>query len=297
MSRQTGPAPMRNEERLQKVLSAAGVASRRKAEEMIVQGRVQVNGATITALGAKADPQRDHIRVDGKLLHAAEAHRYFLLNKPKGHVTTTHDPQGRPTVMEFFPHVRERICPVGRLDYHSEGLLLLTNDGALAQALTHASSHVPKTYLVKVSGVPSEAAIERLRKGVSIPLEGQGRSAARARTAPAKVRLFRAGENPWYEVTLIEGRNRQLRKMFAQVGHPVEKVRRIGYGPLVLDVAPGETRELTPQEVRALQQAAVRRDATTRPAPPAGGNKQQRPTTSKARHRPDSPDRPDSPGR
>ncbi|MGC9291729.1 MAG: pseudouridine synthase [Acidobacteriaceae bacterium] len=247
----------RNEQRLQKILAAAGIASRRKAEELITQGRVQVNKTTITTLGAKADPQRDHIRVDGKLLHAAEEHRYYMLNKPKGHVTTTHDPQGRPTIMAFFPRAKARLYPVGRLDYHSEGLLLVTNDGALAQTLTRASSHVPKTYLVKVSGVPSETALDRLRRGVSIPLGRPGFSEGRVKTLPAKVRLFRQGDNPWYEVTLTEGRNRQLRKMFEQIGHHVEKIRRVGYGPLLLDVAPGETRELTPQEVRALQQAAT----------------------------------------
>jgi 23S rRNA pseudouridine2605 synthase len=247
----------RNEQRLQKILAAAGIASRRKAEELITQGRVQVNKTTITTLGTKADPQRDHIRVDGKLLHAAEEHRYFMLNKPKGHVTTTHDPQGRPTIMAFFPRAKARLYPVGRLDYHSEGLLLVTNDGALAQTLTRASSHVAKTYLVKVSGVPSETALDRLRRGVSIPLGRPGFSEGRIKTSPAKVRLFRKGDNPWYEVTLTEGRNRQLRKMFEQIGHHVEKIRRVGYGPLLLDVAPGETRELTPQEVCALQQAAT----------------------------------------
>ena len=254
----------RNEQRLQKILAAAGVASRRKAEELITQGRVQVNKETITTLGTKADPQLDHIRVDGKRIHAAESHRYFVLNKPKGYVTTTNDPQGRPTVMDFFSRIGLRLYPVGRLDYYSEGLLIVTNDGELAQTLTHASSNVAKTYLVKVSGVPDEAAIDRLRRGVSIPLGRPGFQEGRVKTSPAKIRPFREGDNPWFEVTITEGRNRQLRKMFEHIGHHVEKIRRIGYGPLELDVAPGEMRELTPNEVRALQQAAT---GKAQPAP------------------------------
>ncbi|MEO6830292.1 MAG: pseudouridine synthase, partial [Acidobacteriaceae bacterium] len=242
-------------ERLQKILASAGIASRRKAEEFIAQGRVQVNGQMVTELGSKADPVNDHIRVDGKLIRPAEEFRYYVLNKPKEYVTTASDPQGRPTVMEFFSRVRLRMFPVGRLDYYSEGLLLVTNDGALANALTRASSHVSKTYLVKVSGVPGEDAIEALRRGVSIPLGDADSNRGRVRTAPAKVKLFRQGENPWYEVTITEGRNRQLRKMFEEVGHHVEKIRRVEYGPLVLDMPPGETRELTPREVQALYRA------------------------------------------
>lgn len=232
----------RSTERLQKILASAGIASRRKAEEFIVQGRVQVNGQVVTELGSKADPAHDHIRVDGKLIRPADEFRYYMLNKPKEYVTTASDPQGRPTVMEFFSRVRLRMFPVGRLDYYSEGLLLVTNDGELANALTRAASHVAKTYLVKVSGVPTDAAIEALRRGVSIPLGGPDSNQGRVRTAPAKVRLFRQGDNPWYEITITEGRNRQLRKMFEEVGHHVEKIRRTEYGPLVLDVEPGEFR-------------------------------------------------------
>ncbi len=243
----------RREERLQKILASAGIASRRKAEEFIVQGRVQVNGQLVTELGSKADPINDHIRVDGKLIHPADEHRYYMLNKPKEYVTTASDPQGRPTVMEFFSRIRLRMFPVGRLDYYSEGLLLVTNDGELANALTRASSHVAKTYLVKVSGVPTEDAIDALRRGVSIPLGDSDSN--RVRTAPAKVRLFRQGENPWYEITITEGRNRQLRKMFEEIGHHVEKIRRVEYGPLVLDMPPGEYRELTEHEVQALYRA------------------------------------------
>ncbi|HEX4757401.1 MAG TPA: pseudouridine synthase, partial [Terracidiphilus sp.] len=163
-----GPRPPAKLERLQKILSQAGVASRRKAEEMIEQGRVQVNGTVITELGTKADAGRDHIRVDGKLLHGAERLRYFVLNKPKGFVTTVKDPEGRPTVMKFFEKMRERLYPVGRLDYQSEGLLLVTNDGDLANRLTKAGSGVEKTYLVKVAGQPSEEELEVLRGGVAI---------------------------------------------------------------------------------------------------------------------------------
>lgn len=243
-------------ERLQKILASAGIASRRKAEELIVQGRVQVNGQLVTELGSKADPARDHIRVDGKLIRPASEHRYFMLNKPKGYVTTASDPQGRPTVMQFFSRVRLRMFPVGRLDYHSEGLLLVTNDGELANGLTRAASHVEKTYLVKVSGVPTDPGLEKLRRGISIPVEEAGQlSRRRVRTAPAKIRLFRAGDNPWYEISIDEGRNRQLRRMFEEIGHHVEKIRRVGYGPLVLDVEPGEVRELTPREVLLLQRA------------------------------------------
>ena len=251
-SGQTRPLP--NLERLQKILSQAGIASRRHAEEMIVAGRVMVNGQLVTTLGSKADPARDHIRVDGKLLQGAERHRYFVLNKPKGYVTTVSDPEGRQTVMEFFARMPERLYPVGRLDYQSEGLLLMTNDGELANLLTKARSGVEKTYLVKVAGVPSEEELERLRGGVSIEREGEG--SARVRTAPARIREVREGENPWYEVVLIEGRNRELRKMFSAIGHFVEKIRRVGYGPLVLDVEPGNLRELRPEEVTALRLTA-----------------------------------------
>jgi 23S rRNA pseudouridine2605 synthase len=241
-------------ERLQKILSQAGVASRRRAEEMIVAGQVIVNGQVVTQLGSKADAGRDHIRVNGKLLKGAERHRYFMLNKPKGYVTTVSDPEGRPTVMEFFAKTSERLYPVGRLDYQSEGLLLMTNDGDLANLLTKAGSGVEKTYLVKVAGQPSEEELERLRGGVTIEKGEVG--SARVRTAPARIRLVRVGENPWYEVVLTEGRNRELRKMFAAIGHFAEKIRRVEYGPLVLDMEPGKVRELTEAEVNTLRLTA-----------------------------------------
>ena len=248
------PRPPAKLERLQKILAQAGVASRRRAEELIEQGRVQVNGKVVTELGTKADGGRDHIRVDGKLLQGAERLRYFVLNKPKGFVTTVKDPEGRPTVMQFFDKMKERLYPVGRLDYMSEGLLLVTNDGELANRLTKASSGVEKTYLVKVAGQPTEAELDILRGGVSIERGKPG--SAQVRTSPARIRQVRQGDNPWYEVVLIEGRNRELRKMFEEIGHFVEKIRRVGYGPLVLDQEPGNLRELEPEELELIQKAA-----------------------------------------
>jgi len=272
-------------ERLQKILAQAGIASRRHAEELIAQGRVQVNGAVVTTLGSKADPSRDHIRVDGKLLKGAERLRYFVMNKPKGFVTTVSDPEGRPTVMQFFDKMRERLYPVGRLDYLSEGLLLVTNDGDLANKLTKASSGVEKTYLVKVSGQPDEESLDRLRAGVAIERGRPG--SGQVHTAPSSIRLMRHGDNPWYEVVLIEGRNRELRKMFEEIGHHVEKIRRVGYGPLVLDLEPGKLRELDPEEVERLRLASEgklrTRKAKERPRPNGAETRSQRPGVGRRR--------------
>ncbi len=193
-------------ERLQKIIAAAGIASRRKAEELISAGRVLVNGQVVTELGTKADPEQDHIRVDGKLLQGPERYTYVVLNKPKGYVTTVSDEKKRPTVMDLVQKVKGRVYPVGRLDWASEGLLLMTNDGGLANALMKAASNVAKVYVVKVAGQPDEGKLDKLRRGVSIAEKG-GR---RVRTAPAKIRLIREGDNPWLEVTIIEGRNRQV---------------------------------------------------------------------------------------
>jgi 23S rRNA pseudouridine2605 synthase len=239
-------------ERLQKILAAAGFASRRKAEEIIAAGRVTLNGQVVTEQGTKADPLVDVITVDGKPLKRAQPFVYFLLNKPKGYVTTVSDPEGRPTVMELLGELKERIYPVGRLDYASEGLLIMTNDGALAQKLTKAGSHIPKTYLVKVSGKPNENAIQKLRAGISIPLE-DGR---RVKTSPAKIRLTEDATNPWYEVVLIEGRNRQIRRMFLEVGFLVEKIKRVQLGPITLDVPPGKFRPLSKSEIFQLKNLA-----------------------------------------
>jgi 23S rRNA pseudouridine2605 synthase len=247
-------------ERLQKIIAAAGVASRRKAEELITSGHVQVNGQVVTALGTKADPETDHVRVNGKLLHGAQRHIYLLLNKPKGYVTTMSDPEKRPTVMDLIRGVKGRVYPVGRLDYASEGLLLLTNDGELAHRLMKAASHVPKTYVVKVAGTPKEEAIAKLRAGVSIATD----DGKRVKTGPASVRIVKEAANPWYEITLIEGRNRQIRRMFEAVGHHVEKIKRVRYGPLALDVPPGEFRPLTLKEIERLKSASGDRTSAAR---------------------------------
>jgi 23S rRNA pseudouridine2605 synthase len=251
-------------ERLQKIIAAAGVASRRKAEQLITAGLVQVNGTTVTELGTKADPDHDHIRVNGKLLQGAQRQTYLLLNKPKGFVTTAHDPEGRPTVMTLVHGVGSRVYPVGRLDYASEGLLLMTNDGDLAHKLMKAASHVPKTYVVKVAGKPPEESIEKLRRGLSIATD----DGKRVRTSPAKIRVVKEANNPWYEVTLIEGRNRQIRRMFEEIGHHVEKIKRVKYGPLTLDVPPGEFRRLTLQEIAKLKIASTATSHTIRMVSP-----------------------------
>ncbi|MBV9303506.1 MAG: rRNA pseudouridine synthase [Acidobacteriaceae bacterium] len=229
------------EERLQKLLAHAGVASRRKAEELISAGRVSVNGQTVTELGSKADLTVDRVKVDGRVLTASKRHVYFALNKPKNCVTTVHDPQGRPTVMSFFKGVQDRIYPVGRLDYASEGLLLLTNDGDFANALMSPARHILKTYLVKVNGTITPEQEEEFRRG--IPMHGR-------QTAPAFLKLIRKGENPWYEVRLAEGRQNQIRIMFKHFGYLVEKLKRIKIGFLELgDLKPGAYRTLTNAEV------------------------------------------------
>jgi 23S rRNA pseudouridine2605 synthase len=229
------------EERLQKILSHAGVASRRKAEELILAGRVSVNGQTVTELGSKADVARDRVKIDGRVLHAPEHHVYIAFHKPKNCVTTVRDPQGRQTVMSFFKGMRERIYPVGRLDYASEGLLLLTNDGDFANRLMSPASHVTKTYLVKANGALTHEQEEQFRRG--IPMHGR-------RTAPAGLKLIRRGINPWYEVRLVEGRQNQIRIMFKHFGRLVEKLKRVKIGFLELaDLKPGAYRTLTNTEV------------------------------------------------
>jgi 23S rRNA pseudouridine2605 synthase len=229
------------EERLQKLLAHAGIASRRHAEQLIVEGRVTVNGAVITELGTKADPERDHIKVDGKRVGAPERLVYLAMNKPKDIMSTALDPEGRPTVMHLLRGVKARVYPVGRLDYASEGLLLLTNDGEFAKRITSAGHQVTKTYLVKTNGTLSIDQEEKFRAGV--PLSGK-------KTAPAGLRLVRRAENPWYEVRLIEGRQNQIRLMFKNFGRLVEKLKRVRIGFLELgSLQPGKFRHLTSSEV------------------------------------------------
>jgi 23S rRNA pseudouridine2605 synthase len=261
-----------SEERIQKILARAGVASRRKAEELIEQGLVTVNGR-VAGLGDKADPERDAIKVDGKRVQpASQEHRYLLLNKPKEVMSTVSDPEGRKTVMDFVPPgMRKALVPVGRLDYNTEGLLLLTDDGEFAQRIAHPRYGSTKTYEVKVKGTPPESQLDRLRNGVLI--EGK-------RTAPAKITARnpfkplggrRRGEpesdNSWWIVEITEGRTRQIREMFFQIGHPVQKLRRVAIGPLRDPELPlGALRELSEQEVRRLLRSA-RAPEEKKPAP------------------------------
>jgi 23S rRNA pseudouridine2605 synthase len=229
-----------SEDRLQKILSQAGIASRRKAEKLIIEGRVTVNGATITELGSKADLEHDHIKVDGQLLRKPKRHLYLALNKPKNIVTTASDPEGRETVIHLLRGIKERVFPVGRLDYHSEGLLLMTNDGDFAHRITAPGSHVIKTYVVKVNGQLTPDQEKAFREG--IPLHGR-------KTAPAELKQIKRGANPWYEVKLAEGRQNQIRVMFNHFGLLVEKLRRVKIGFLELDQPPGRYRVLTPKEI------------------------------------------------
>lgn len=243
------------EERLQKILARAGIASRRKAEELIVEGRVSVNGETVSELGAKADPDKDQIRVDGSLIRLPKRFVYIAMNKPREVVTTLSDPQGRETVKHLLKGLRERIFPVGRLDYHSEGLLLLTNDGELANRILSPSGHVEKVYHVKVNGRLTEEQLAQFRSGVSL----HGR-----RTAPAGIRILKEAANPWYEVRLTEGRQQQIRLMFKNLGRLVEKLRRVQIGPLSLgSLPPRAWRMLDENEVRRLRRAAGLESAAT----------------------------------
>lgn len=242
-----------SEERLQKILSQAGVTSRRKAEQMIVEGRVTVNGKMITELGSKADLDRDHIKVDGKLLRQPSRLVYIAFNKPREVVTTMSDPQNRTTVIDLLKGVKERVYPVGRLDYHSEGLLLLTNDGEFANRVTAARTHLEKWYVVKSNGALTEEQMEEFRDGIHL----FGR-----KTAPAKIKFIKEGAAPWYEVRLIEGRQNQIRMMFKHFGRLVEKLRRVRIGFLELDVKPGEWRHLTPREVERFRRVLKMEDAS-----------------------------------
>ena len=239
-------------ERLQKIISSAGIASRRSAETLITQGRVSVNGRTVTELGTRADPARDDIRVDGRRVKPPARVRYILLNKPRGYITSRADPHRRPTVMDLLSNggVRDYIYPVGRLDYDSEGLLLLTSDGDLAARLTHPRHEVDREYDVQVRGVPDAHDVKRLARGLVI----DGR-----KTAPAEVTLRQViekagGSQSRLSLTIHEGRNRQVRKMCDAIGHPVVRLRRVRIGPITdARLKPGEFRELTAGEVRRLK--------------------------------------------
>jgi pseudouridine synthase len=240
-------------ERLQKLISAAGLASRRTAETLIQQGRVSVNGSIVTELGTKADPERDDIRVDGRRVRAAQRKRYILLNKPRGYVTTRSDPGKRQTVMDLLKGVKEYVYPVGRLDYDSEGLLLLTNDGELAARLTHPRHEVERLYEARVRGIPDAHAVQRIASGIVI----QGR-----RTAPANVKIARrfdteSGPQAVLLIGIHEGRHRQVRDMCDAIGHPVMRLRRVRIGPIRDEMLKtGHYRELTTREVAALKRAA-----------------------------------------
>jgi 23S rRNA pseudouridine2605 synthase len=256
--------------RLQKILSAAGVASRRASELLITDGRVSVNGETVRELGTKADPAHDEIRVDGRRIRTDVRHRYLLLYKPIGYVTTRRDPEGRPTVLDLLGRDAGYIYPVGRLDYNSEGLLLMTTDGALAERLTHPRHEVPKVYEVIVKGTPDQAAIAKLRTGIYID---------RRRTSPADVRVHGTvkSERPTTRITITlrEGRNRQVRKMCSAVGLPVRDLRRVQFGSIGLGrLKPGEWRELTPGEVASLRREEGARD---------DGRPERRPRAGRAR--------------
>jgi 23S rRNA pseudouridine2605 synthase len=243
-------------ERLQKILSAAGVASRRAAETLIQEGRVSVNGTTVTELGTKADAGSDDIRVDGRRIKPAERRRYILLYKPRGYITSRSDPQQRPTVIDLLARggLRNYVYPVGRLDYDSEGLLLLTSDGDLAMRLTHPRHGIAREYEVRVRGVPDRHTLERVAKGIM--LEGR-------KTAPAEVELRKviegdSGAQAVLSLVIYEGRNRQVRNMCDAIGHPVVRLRRVRIGPITDDrIRPGEFRDLTDREVASLKRAAV----------------------------------------
>ncbi len=242
-------------ERLQKILSTAGIASRRAAESYITDGRVSVNGETVTELGSKADPDADDIRVDGRRVKTPQRRLYLLLYKPRGYIASRSDPQRRPTVIDLLAKggVRDYVYPVGRLDYESEGLLLLTSDGDLAARLTHPSHEVEREYHVKVLGVPDDHDLARLSKG--IVLDGR-------RTRPADVKLLSVAEgaaspHAMLSIVVKEGRNRQVRNMCEAIGHPVERLKRVRIGPITDDrIRPGEFRELDAKEVAALRKAA-----------------------------------------
>jgi 23S rRNA pseudouridine2605 synthase len=233
------------DERIQKIIASMGIASRRKAEEIISEGRVTVNGK-VALLGEKADPSKDHIKVDGKLLIRREPKIYLMFNKPRNVVTSLSDPEGRPTIKDYLRGIKYRVFPVGRLDFDSEGLLLLTNDGDFANDLMHPSKKIPKAYMVKVKGFIDDNKIDKLRKGVRLE-DG--------RTLPARVKFARKSENnSWIEIIITEGKKRQVRRMVEAVGHPALKLRRVSINGLRLSgLKVGELRPLTEKELLSLR--------------------------------------------
>src|SRR5437763_718347 len=277
-------------ERLQKIIAHAGFASRREAETMIREGRVTVNGRVVTELGSRADAAHDHVKVDGKLITHAEPHRYILLYKPREVMTTVEDPQGRRTVIDLVRGVRERIYPVGRLDFHSEGLIILTNDGDLAFKVSHPRHGSVKTYHVKVRGVPEERLVDKLQRGITI----DGKRTLPCEIARIKTTGRREDEgNSWFDVKLREGRTQQIRKMFQAVGHPVSKLKRVAIGPIFdPKLSPGVWRELTKHEVKLLatlkdvpvkpRRVAAKRPAAKRPASKKTPAKTSRGTKSRS---------------
>jgi 23S rRNA pseudouridine2605 synthase len=238
--------------RLQKYLAEAGVASRRSCEQLILDGRVQVNGTVVTQLGTKVVPEKDEITLDGKLVLLEEGKQYLLLYKPVGVLSSVSDDRGRKTVIDLLPGVAERVYPVGRLDYDTEGLLLLTNDGALTNLLIHPRHEIKKTYLATIEGTPSAEDLHQLTKGILLS-DGM--------TAPAKVKLAKSrGAHTLLEITIHEGRNRQVRRMCAAIGHPVQALKRVQMGPITLgDLQVGQWRHLTAAEVAALWSSGKRK--------------------------------------
>ncbi len=266
------------EERLQKIIAGCGLCSRRKAEELIRDGKVTVNGR-IAVLGEKADPASDHIKVGARMLKAADSRRYILLYKPREVMTTCDDPEGRRTVIDLLGgEVRERVFPVGRLDYHSEGLLILTNDGDFAARVTHPRYGVVREYVAKIRSDLTDEELRRLLRGTRI--EGQMVKPLSAR----RDRVARDGSNSWWRVEIAEGRTHEVRELFFRAGHHVQRLRRVGIGPIREPMLkPGQFREMEPREVKALL-AATRRQATASPQP-----KGTPPENSGRRERPSSP--------
>jgi 23S rRNA pseudouridine2605 synthase len=261
------------EERLQKILSRAGIASRRGAEKVMAEGRVTVNGETVREMGSKADLARDDVRVDGVRVRALERPVYLVLNKPKGAITTRHDPEGRTTVMDLVPRVAG-LFPVGRLDVTTEGLLLLTNDGDFAERVSHPRYEVPRVYHAKVHRVPDAETLERLRRGVRVEADFM---------AVDRARVIDADNNAWVELTLHEGKQHEVKRLLEAVGHPVSKLRRVAIGPVTWrGLEPGQFRALAPEEIEGLRRGKA-------PASGALGRLARRRPRSRPRPRPSGP--------